>query len=85
MLKNGFDSDFIVGAKIKVQIPDNNIYARTLYCYPELIDKDGRHYAPGRIIETAYEQKFDPFEQRTFARSLLEKIKKIFKPSHKSS
>jgi hypothetical protein len=68
-----------VNAKIKVEIPDNNIYSRSLYCYPELIDKEGRRYASGRIIETAYERKFNPFEQRSLARSFLAKIKRIFK------
>jgi hypothetical protein len=77
--QNGFDNDFIVNAKIKVEVPDNTVYGRTLYCYPELIDKEGRRYASGRIIETAYEEKFDPFEQRSFARSFLAKIKRIFK------
>jgi hypothetical protein len=77
--QNGFDNDFIVSAKIKVEIPDNNIYSRSLYCYPELIDKDGRRYASGRIIERAYERKFDPFEHRSLAKSLLAKIKRIFK------
>jgi len=79
--QNGFDGDFIVDAKIKVLIPDFDIYAQTLYCYPELIDKEGRRYAPGRIIESAYEQNFDPFEKGTFATSLLQKIKRIFRAS----
>ena len=82
--QEGFDSDFIVHAKIKVEIPDRNIFARTLYCYPELIDKDGRHYTSKKIIETAYEQKFDPFKQRTFVDSFLIKIKNIFKSFSKS-
>jgi hypothetical protein len=48
LTKNGFDPNFIVDAKIKVEIPDRNIYARTLYCYPELTDIDGKKYKAGR-------------------------------------
>jgi len=79
LAQNGFDTNFIVDAKIKVVIPDNNIYSKTIYCYPELIDIEGRHYKTGRIIETAYEQKFDPFEQRTLLSSLFSKVKRLFK------
>jgi hypothetical protein len=59
--QNGFSADFIVDARIKVEIPDSNTHSRTLYCYPELTDIDGAHYQTKRIIETAYEQKFNPF------------------------
>lgn len=79
LVKNGFDTNFLVDAKIKVEIPNHNIYSKTLYCYPELIDIEGRHYQTGRIIETAYEQNFNPFEQRTFLSSLFAKAKRLFK------
>ena len=79
LTQNGFDANFIVSATIRVEIPDSNIYSKTLYCYPELIDVDGRHYKTGRIIETAYEQKFDPFEERTLLTSLFSKAKRLFK------
>src|SRR5690242_14510767 len=39
--KNGFEENFIVEAKIRVEISDPNLYARTLYCYPVLVDKEG--------------------------------------------
>jgi hypothetical protein len=78
LVKYGFDNDFIVEAKIKVEIPDHNIYARTLYCYPELIDKHGRKYAPGRFIETAHEQKFEPFGQKPAITILFSRIKRLF-------
>ena len=34
LIQNGFDTNFIVSAKIKVEIPDNSIYSKTLYCFP---------------------------------------------------
>ena len=76
---NGFDTSFIVDAKIRIEIPDNNIYSTTLYCYPELTDIEGRQYKTGRLIETAYEQKFDPFAQRTFFAYLFSKAKRLLK------
>jgi hypothetical protein len=72
---SGFETNFIVDAKIKVEIPDSNIYSKTLYCYPKLIDIEGRHYETGRLVESAYEQNFDPFEQRTLLTSLFAKAK----------
>ena len=79
LTQNGFDKDFIVDAKIIVEIPTTNINVKTLYCYPKLIDKEGRSYAPGRIIESAYEEHFNPFEQRTLLASFFSKIKRYFK------
>ncbi len=77
--KNGFDQNFIVDAKIVVEIPDGNIYSKTLYCYPELTDIEGRKYKGGRLIETAYEEKFDPLVQRTLFDSLLSRAKRLFR------
>jgi len=76
--QNGFDENFIVEAKIKVTIPDINIYAKTLYCYPKLMDQDGREYTAGRIIETASEE-FDPFLWNTISKSFWARLKKVFK------
>jgi len=53
--KNGFAENYIISAKIKVEIPGNSIYSRTLYCYPELIDIDGNYYKIERMVEQAYE------------------------------
>jgi len=79
--KNGFDLDFIIDAKIRVEIPKGNIYTKTLYCYPELTDIDGRIYKAGRILETAYEQQFDTFKQRKIFTALFLRAKKLFKLS----
>jgi hypothetical protein len=79
LIRNGFQTNFIVSAKIRVEIPEYNIDAKTLYCYPELTDIEGRQYKAGRIIETAYEQKFEPFAQRTLFSSLFSKAKGLFK------
>jgi hypothetical protein len=73
--KNGFQEDFIVEAKIRVEIPNSNIYSRTLYCYPILIDKEGRKYETRRIIETAYET-FDPYKLASL--SIWERLKRLF-------
>ena len=75
--QNGFPTDFIVDAKIKVEIPSLNPIAKDIYCYPMLIDKEGRQYAPGRIIETAYEEKFDPFKQRTLIATMWTRLKRL--------
>ena len=75
--KNGFQDDFIVEAKIRVEIPDTNLYSRTLYCYPILTDKEGRRYESGRIIEIAWETRFDPEKQVPI--SIWKKLKRFFK------
>lgn len=59
---NGFSNDFIIEAKIRIEFLNPDIYNRTIYCYPHLIDKNGYKYEPGRIIEDVYEGKFDPFD-----------------------
>jgi hypothetical protein len=79
----GFERDFIVDAKIEVRIPDRSVYSKTLYCYPELVDKMGRRYAHGRMIETAYSDAFDPFEKRKIVNSLFNYIRRFFKTSSK--
>jgi hypothetical protein len=82
--RNGFDRDFIVSAKIEIRIPERNIYGRTIYCYPELVDKMGRRYVHGRITETAYEYAFNPFEERTLFTSIFAKFRRLFKPLFKT-
>lgn len=79
LVQNGFQTDFIVRAKIRVEIPDRNIYPKILYCFPELMDKEGRLYNCGQIIEKSYEQLFDPFAQRTLLGSLISKAKRFLK------
>jgi hypothetical protein len=60
---NGFASDFITLALIKFQFPDPRLYRKTFYCFPILIDKEGRRYETKRIIESAWEPPFDPFRE----------------------
>jgi hypothetical protein len=58
---NGFPSDFITEAKIRIEFLNPNTQSKTIYCFPTLTDKEGHKYEPERIIEDAYEDKFDPF------------------------
>lgn len=59
---NGFPSDFITDAKIRVEFLNPNTHNKTIYCYPTLTDREGHKYELGRIIEDAYEDEFDPFD-----------------------
>lgn len=59
LLQNGFDKDFIIEAKIDIIL---TIDSKKLICTPLLIDKDGKQYEAGQIIEYAYENDFNPFE-----------------------
>jgi len=77
--KNGFAENYIISAKIKVEIPGNSIYSRTLYCYPELIDIDGNYYKIERMVEQAYEKPFDPLKQKSLLSFLFAKAKELFK------
>lgn len=78
---NGFPPDFIIEAKIRVQFLNPNTHGKTIYCFPTLTDKDGHKYAPGRIIEDAYEDNFDPFDSVNIypdKPSFFDRIKSIF-------
>lgn len=78
---NGFPSDFITEAKIRVEFLNPNTHSHTIYCFPTLIDIEGHKYEPGRIIEDAYEDKFDPFDpinNYPDKPSLFKKLKSIF-------
>ena len=79
LLQNDFLTNFIVSAKIRVEIPDISIRPKTLYCYPELVDIEGRQYNCRPIVEIAYEEAFDPFAQRTLLGSLISKAKRFLK------
>ncbi len=83
LINNGFDTDFIVEAKIDFEFPDPNIYRTTIYCFPILVDKEGRQYKPGRIVEEGLEKDFDPFDELNIhptkrSLSLIDKIKNLF-------
>lgn len=78
LLANGFTTDFIVEAKIRIEFLNPNTHNRTIYCYPYLVDKDGHKYEPGRIIEDAFEDNFNPFDSKNIylkRKSLFEMIK----------
>jgi hypothetical protein len=62
--RNGFSDDFITGARIDFVFPDPVRYQTTIYAYGYLTDRDGRQYTSGKIIESAFEASFDPFDQR---------------------
>ena len=74
LLENGFDLNFIKEAHIDFQFPNPNLYATTIYCFPYLIDKDGKRYESRRLIAEALESKFDPFEEL----KILAAIKDLF-------
>jgi len=83
LINNGFDTDFIVEAKIEFEFPDPNICRTTIYCFPILTDKEGRQYKPGRIVEEGLEKDFDPFDELNIyptkrSTSIIDKIKKLF-------
>ena len=60
---NGFDTAFIKEAVIDFQFPGPKVYGTTFYCFPYLVDKDGKRYEAGRIIEEGLEPEFDPFDE----------------------
>ena len=69
--------------KIDFEFPDPNIYRTTIYCFPILVDKEGREYKSGRIVEEGLEKDFDPFDELNIyptkrGKSLIGKIKNLF-------
>jgi len=81
---SGFDMDFIKKAVMEFEIPIDNLRIKnTVYCYPFIVDENGKIYKPKkRIIETAYEVDFNPInEMRTKAERIkknwIEKIKEM--------
>lgn len=60
---NGFAQDFIKAAFIKFQFPDTEIANTRFYCFPYLVDKNGKRYDGGRIMEEGLEPGFDPFDE----------------------
>jgi hypothetical protein len=83
LLANGFDTDFIAEAHIDFQFPDPRLYRTTIYCFPYLIDKDGRRYEAGRVMAEGLEPNFDPFDELNIypskrKTSLIDKIKNLF-------
>ena len=58
---NGFTKDFIKIAVIDFQFLDPKIQKTAIYCFPYLVDIEGKRYESGRIIEGGFESPFDPF------------------------
>ena len=63
LLANGFDAGFISDAKIDFQFPDQELYRTTIYCFPYIIDRDGKRYESPRITADGYEPSFNPFQK----------------------
>lgn len=83
LVANGFDTDFITEAHIDFQFPDPKLYRTTIYCFPYLIDKEGRRYDTGRVIAEGLEPNFDPFDELNIyptksKRTIIDKIKNLF-------
>ena len=51
LLANGFDANFIKEAVIDFQFPDPKIYTTTFYCFPYLVDINGKRYEAGQIMK----------------------------------
>jgi hypothetical protein len=85
LLGNGFPTDFIVQAHIDFKFPDARLYRTTIYCFPYLIDKEGKRYESGRIIGEGLEPDFDPFDElnvyptRRQTTNFFDKLKHLFK------
>ena len=61
---NGFEKNFIVEARIEFEFPDPLLYRKDIYCFPYIIDKDGRRYESKRLICEGMESDFDPFDEK---------------------
>jgi hypothetical protein len=84
LLANGFEKEFIKEAHIDFQFPDPGLYRTTIYCFPYLIDKDGRRYESGRVIAEGLEPNFDPFDELNIQptkrkTNIIDKIRSLFR------
>jgi hypothetical protein len=81
LLANGFETDFITEAHIDFQFPDARLFRTTIYCYPYMVDKEGRRYEAGRIIAEGLEPNFDAFKEANLypkKRTLIDRFKNFF-------
>ena len=89
--QNQFPPDFIIEAKIKVQFFIDTRSPKLFYCFPTLIDKEGHKYEPGKILESAYEKDFDPFDKinldpyNKLKDNLLLKLRNFFRKTRSSA
>jgi len=82
LLANGFETDFITEARIDFQFPDPKLYRTTIYCYPYMIDKEGRRYEAGRIIAEGLEPNFDVFQEANqfpSKRTFFDRFRNLFR------
>lgn len=82
LLAQGFPIDFISEAKIDFKFPNHKLYRSTIYCFPFMIDKDGRRYESKRIIAEAFEPTFNPFDHQSIypekKKTIFDKIRGFF-------
>lgn len=82
---NGFDIDFIKEAVIDFEFPSLQSYPRAIYCFPYIVDANGKRYNAKRIIEEATELEFDAFDMQNIHPqtdrqiSILEKFRNFFR------
>lgn len=89
---NGFDQNFIKEAVIDFQFPNLKSHNSSFYCFPYLIDIDGKRYEVDKIMEEGLEPGFDPFEEsniyptksKTDVLSMIKKFRMIIKTHNKS-
>ena len=64
---------------------DPQLYRTTIYCYPYMVDKDGRRYKAKRVIAEGLEPGFDPFDKlginptQHVASGFINKLKSLFR------
>jgi hypothetical protein len=84
LLKNGFETGFIVEAHIDFEFPDPRLYRTTIYCFPYIVDKEGKRYQAKRVVGEGLEPDFDPFDEKNIyparqqPKSLFDKLKNLF-------
>ena len=59
LTQNGFNKDFIIEAKIKVELVMD---LKQLYCYSWLVDSENNTYSVGPLIEFSLCEEFNPFD-----------------------
>jgi len=62
---NGFNKDFIIEAKIKVEFHKE---PKALICHAWLIDRESNKYSVGPMTELSYGEEFDPLQARVSLR-----------------
>jgi hypothetical protein len=60
--ENGFKFSFIKKAVLRFEIPfdDKTYQTRTIYCFPSVVDINGKTYKPKKRIIELCDSKFDP-------------------------